>query len=639
MTFSGSDANNAGGTAGVDGVGNNQNNDDVFGTITALPPLDVNAPVLADLASQVTYTDNLLATGPQRLDTDVSVTDSDSTTFATGSLVVSYAVGGAAEDQLGVANLGDGAGEIGVNGTMVSFEGTEFAAIASSSNGTNGSPLSFTLNQDATPKAVEALIESLTYSNTNLSNPTPSRTLNITISDGTNTSTAQPIQVVVNNTLPDIAVFGGGITFDGQTTPFALDSAAFGQTFERSLRVSNRGDDTLNIGGVSVPTGFSLTRTNSANTIPSGPLNEVLEPGQFLDFTLRRTDPQVNSFTGDLSFTSNDPDRPIFTIPLTGSITFTPQTPLEINFTLTRLTLPPIAITEDSLQLQPGEIVLSPGNESQTIAGSDGVDAAFGGGGNDNLSGGDGRDVLNGNAGDDQIDGGAGNDRLFGGSGSDRILAGAGNDIVRGHSGDDQIDGGSENDILLGDDGNDFIDGGAGNDFIRGGDGNDSIGGGLDADFMLGEAGADLLAGEEGADQLFGGDGGDRLDGGLDNDLLNGGAGNDVLFGNDGNDSLVGEDGADLLEGGVGLDILTGGLGADTFAVDIDTVVVGTTEFDVITDFEDGTDLVAIAGLTAVDTLTWSDGNNGLEVFINDRQIFQINGISRSVISPADFVT
>ena len=61
--------------------------------------------------------------------------------------------------------------------------------------------------------------------------------------------------------------------------------------------------------------------------------SDELEPGEILDLTLRRTDLQVTSFTGDLSFISNDPDTPNFVIPLTGTITFEAQEPLEINFT------------------------------------------------------------------------------------------------------------------------------------------------------------------------------------------------------------------------------------------------------------------------------------------------------------------
>ena len=87
------------------------------------------------------------------------------------------------------------------------------------------------------------------------------------------------------------------------------------------------------------------------------------------------------------------------------------------------------------------------------------------------------------------------------------------------------------------------------------------------------------------------------------------------------------------------MDTLTGGLGGDTFAVEIDSAVTGTSEFDVITDFEDGTDLMAIAGLAPVDTLTWRDGTSGLEVLVNGNQIFQVTGINSSAISPNDFVT
>ncbi|MGD1937802.1 MAG: hypothetical protein ACFCA4_09645 [Cyanophyceae cyanobacterium] len=48
---------------------------------------------------------------------------------------------------------------------------------------------------------------------------------------------------------------------------------------------------------------------------------------------------------------------------------------------------------------------------------------------------------------------------------------------------------------------------------------------------------------------------------------------------------------------------------------------------------------MAIAGLNPVDTLTWRDGANGLEVLVNGTQIFQVNGINITVINPSDFVT
>ncbi|MGD1937895.1 MAG: calcium-binding protein [Cyanophyceae cyanobacterium] len=639
VTFSGSSADDGEGVSGADGVGSNQNTNDVYGTIIAAAALE--APVLANLAEQVTYTDNALALGAQILDGDVSVTDVDSSNFDGGSVIVEYVDGGFEEDQLGIQNIGTGTGQISVFGSTVSFGGVAIGVISPSENGVNGAELLVELNGAATPAAVEALVENLTYGNTNLGDPEPSRTLGVTIGDGVSESTERQIEVVVNNTLPDIAVFSGGLTFDGEDIPLALDSAAFGETFERSLRISNRGDDILTLGGVTVPEGFGLRRTDGSE-ITSGPLFDSLAPNESLDLILERTDLQVTSFEEELSFTSNDPDQPEFLIPLTGTITFEAQEPLEVNFTLTRLSLPPIEPGETAIQLDPevGQFTPpEPGDVDETRVGTEDRDVLLGLGGNDNLIGLGDDDFLNGNQGDDQLEGGDGNDRLFGSGGSDRILGGAGNDIARGNSEGDIIDGGSGSDLLLGDGGDDFIDGADGEDLLRGGEGNDSLGGGLDDDFLLGEAGADILAGEDGDDFLQGGDGNDQLDGGFDDDLLNGGAGNDVLFGNDGEDRLLGGDGNDTLDGGLGLDTLTGGLGADTFAVDIDFLLDDASEIDVITDFQDGTDLIAIAGLSPVDTLTWSDGSGGVQVFVNGNQILQINGISSSVISPSDFVT
>ena len=137
---------------------------------------------------------------------------------------------------------------------------------------------------------------------------------------------------------------------------------------------------------------------------------------------------------------------------------------------------------------------------------------------------------------------------------------------------------------------------------------------------------------------LAGEGGNDRLDGGLGDDLLSGGSGNDQLFGNEGADSLSGGDGADTLDGGLGIDTLTGGIGADTFAINIDSLTTAPNDFDVITDFEDGIDAIAITGSAAVSSLTWSDGTGGVDVFVNGQRVVQLSGISSGVISSADFV-
>jgi serralysin len=127
--------------------------------------------------------------------------------------------------------------------------------------------------------------------------------------------------------------------------------------------------------------------------------------------------------------------------------------------------------------------------------------------GNDHLYGGgplqtpgDGADTLNAGDGSDYIQGNAGADSLNGGQGSDRIYGGSGDDVIQGDAGNDTINGNLGNDTINADDGNDFIRGGQGNDTILGGAGDDIVMGDLGADTISGNTGADILIGGEGAD-------------------------------------------------------------------------------------------------------------------------------------------
>lgn len=71
---------------------------------------------------------------------------------------------------------------------------------------------------------------------------------------------------------------------------------------------------------------------------------------------------------------------------------------------------------------------------------------------------------------------------------------------------------------------------------------------------------------------------------------LTGGAGNDKLYGRSGNDNLSGNAGNDRLDGGKGNDKLIGGSGADLFIFN----ATGSKNADKITDFEHGTDTMAL---------------------------------------------
>ena len=185
-----------------------------------------------------------------------------------------------------------------------------------------------------------------------------------------------------------------------------------------------------------------------------------------------------------------------------------------------------------------------------------------------------------------------------GGTTSGVVSGGTGNDTMLGGSDADLMNGGANDDLMVGRDGDDIMDGEGGADFLLGGDGNDNLEGGSENDTLNGNSGDDSILGDAGNDILVGQDGSDVLEGGTNNDTLDGGNGDDILEGGDGNDILRGRNGEDELAGGDGFDLLTGGQGADNFVFrSLSNAGIGSGR-DQILDFEQGLDLIVVAGLT-----------------------------------------
>ena len=178
------------------------------------------------------------------------------------------------------------------------------------------------------------------------------------------------------------------------------------------------------------------------------------------------------------------------------------------------------------------------------------------------------------------------------------VFGDAGNDTLTGSRSANLFDGGSDQDLLVGRDGDDTLLGQSGFDTLFGGNGNDSLDGGNSNDTLNAHAGDDTVKGGYGDDLLVGQDGNDLLAGEHGNDVLDGGAGDDTLDGGDDNDILRGRNGEDDLAGGLGRDFLTGGQGADNFTFrSVAETVVGANR-DQILDFEQGVDLIVVAGLS-----------------------------------------
>jgi hypothetical protein len=166
------------------------------------------SPVLSEFASEVTFSEAALNAGPLLLDSNQSVylEDGDSADFDGGSLLVTRfslleplldqfeSPDDGSQDQLGIQNQGTGTGQIGVNGSNVTYQGVVIGSLAS--DGSNSSRLEVTFNNNADAEAVEALVEQLTYANIS-DDPVPSRQFRIQLSDGDG-GTSEPVVIRVN---------------------------------------------------------------------------------------------------------------------------------------------------------------------------------------------------------------------------------------------------------------------------------------------------------------------------------------------------------------------------------------------------------------------------------------------------------
>jgi hypothetical protein len=114
-------------------------------------------------------------------DAGVTIADADSPTLDGGSLVVKITRLAGQADELRLVHAGTGAGEVGVAGAVVSFEGVD---VATMSGGTAGEPLRFALNGAATPAAVQAISRRVTYRNAKARPAEDERALIFILDDG-----------------------------------------------------------------------------------------------------------------------------------------------------------------------------------------------------------------------------------------------------------------------------------------------------------------------------------------------------------------------------------------------------------------------------------------------------------------------
>jgi VCBS repeat-containing protein len=197
-----------------------------------------DAPTLSGLAGSITYTEAGTTSVTRTLiDTSVVFGDVDSPNLAGGSLTVRITNVVAGEDLLDVRSQGTADGQISVVGTDVRYNPVGAGGVVSIgtlSGGTGGAPLVISFNANATPAAVDALIQNVRYGNQSQQPTTTPRNVSFTIVDGDGTanggadtvSASVTINVVRSNDAPSFAGLGGTRTYVENGTPVVLDSNA-----------------------------------------------------------------------------------------------------------------------------------------------------------------------------------------------------------------------------------------------------------------------------------------------------------------------------------------------------------------------------------------------------------------------------
>ncbi len=164
------------------------------------------APLITNFRSYVTASQD----GPAViLDDDVKVTDVDSPNFAGGILTIDITVNAEVPDRIEIKNTGNAAGQIGITGNTIKYGNQIIGTFSGTTT------LTVTLNGNATPKGVTALLRNVTFRTTAIS--TAGRRIEISLTDGDGARSnvvSKGVLVTASNVPPTLVGYEGNIGLD-----------------------------------------------------------------------------------------------------------------------------------------------------------------------------------------------------------------------------------------------------------------------------------------------------------------------------------------------------------------------------------------------------------------------------------------
>lgn len=111
----------------------------------------------------------------------VSLVDPNTANYAGGSLRLALTQNAATADRLAIRNVGTAEGQIGADGNSITYGGTQ---IGTFTGGDGANALVVALNSNATPAAVQALLQAITFVTATENASRATRTLAVTLTDG-----------------------------------------------------------------------------------------------------------------------------------------------------------------------------------------------------------------------------------------------------------------------------------------------------------------------------------------------------------------------------------------------------------------------------------------------------------------------
>ncbi len=248
------------------------------------------APILTLPRPAAAYSNG---SAPRIVNASATITDSDTTNFAGGSLIVELAGRGLATDQLAVRNQGTAAGKIGVEGANITFSGV---IIGTMSGGNGTTPLAIALSGNVTTVVIQSLLRNITYANSVATPSVGRRYVRFTLLDETaKESNRATMQVAFTNQQGPVWVTGVQVN-DGSAQRSRVTSLTV--QFSRAIPVPGANAFSLTgpgSPGVNVVWNPAMTQATLTFTGPSLEANSLADG----TYTLNITGSQLQDSSGN----------------------------------------------------------------------------------------------------------------------------------------------------------------------------------------------------------------------------------------------------------------------------------------------------------------------------------------------------